>query len=84
MNNVIMRTIPVTTAFTPLSAERFVGTFEICTPPQNTGRVVFRVPDGGSVEWIPGETHFFQRINLRDIEIRGVAGDTVAIVGGTW
>lgn len=84
MNNVIMRTVPVETTFKPLSPTALVGSFEICVPPGNAGPVTFRCPDGGMVEWVAGETHFFRRIDLRDIEIMGTAGDVVTVVGGTW
>jgi hypothetical protein len=84
MNNVIMRQIEVTTEFAPLVPERMVGTFEISTPPTNSGNVIFKGDDGSEVAWIPSEFHELRRVNLAEIYVKGQAGDIVSVVGGTW
>ncbi len=84
MNNVIMRQVAVTAVFAPLSSGRLVGTFEISTPPTNTGNVIFKGDDNTEVTWVPGEFHTVRRVNLAEIQARGQAGDVVSIVGGTW
>ena len=84
MNNVIMREIQVTTDYAPLVPDRLVGSFEISTPPTNTGNVIFKGDDGSEVSFIPGEFHSFRSINLAELEVKGQAGDKVSVVGGTW
>ncbi|WP_428937770.1 hypothetical protein [Fontivita pretiosa] len=84
MNNLILRKVTVTANYQPLSAGPLVGSVTISCPPGNIGVVNFRGDDGSDVPWIPGEWHDFQRINLAEVQVKGTAGDTVTIVGGTW
>lgn len=84
MNNVIMRTVSVSTVYSKLSATKLVGSVTISTPPTNTSPVLFKADVGSDVPWVPGEWHDFTSINLADIQIRGTNGDLVTIIGGTW
>jgi hypothetical protein len=84
MNNVIMRKIDVTADYQPLSSEKLVASVTISTPPGNSASVTFKTPEGSEAPWIPGEWHDFQSINLAEIQVKGNAGDTVTIIGGTW
>ena len=84
MNTVIQRKIEVTGTFSPLSASRLVGTFDISCPPTNAGNVVFQSDDGGEVPWIPGEYHTLVRVDLSRIRVKGTPGDIVTVIGGTW
>jgi hypothetical protein len=84
MNNVIQRKITVTGSFAPLAAARLVGSFEISCPPANIGNVIFRGDDGSEVPWVSGEFHYFRRIDLSQVQVKGIAGDIVTAVGGTW
>jgi hypothetical protein len=84
MNNVIQRKITVTGSFAPLATNRLVGTFEISCPPTNIGNVLFLADDGSEVPWVPSEYHLFKRVDLASIRIKGLAGDIVTVVGGTW
>jgi hypothetical protein len=84
MNNVIMRSIPVTTEYHPLVVQPLVGSVTISTPPDNAANVEFLGDDGNAVPWVPGEWHEFRSIDLSSIYVRGQAGDLVSLVGGTW
>jgi hypothetical protein len=84
MNNVIQRKTIVTAVYQPLSSQRQVGTFEISCPPTNVGNVIFKGDDGSDVPWCPSEFHLLKRIDLSAVQIKGVAGDVVTVVGGTW
>lgn len=85
MNAAIMRAVPVTATYQPLSAKDVeAASVEISAPPTNAGVVYFRGNDGSDVPWIPGEYHEFRRINLAEIFVKGTPGDIVTIVGGTW
>lgn len=83
-NNVILRRFEVSGEYRPLSDRELVGTFDISTPPFNTGPVYLLGDDGSEVESIPGECHQLVRISLADIKVRGSPGDVVTIIGGTW
>jgi hypothetical protein len=84
MNNVLMRKITLTANYQPLAAVRTVVTVTISCPPANTGNVLFKGDDGSDVPWIAGEWHTLVGVNLADIQVKGTAGDTVTLVGGTW
>jgi hypothetical protein len=84
MNNVIMRKIDVTADYQPLASERIVVSATISTPPGNSANVIFKTPEGSEVGWISGEWHHFRSIDLSEIQIKGAAGDTVTIIGGSW
>jgi len=84
MNNVLMRMVEVTEEYAPLVAERTVVTVTISCPPANAGPVYFKGDDDSDVPWIPGEWHTLVGVNLADIQVKGTAGDTVTLVGGTW
>lgn len=85
MNNVVLRTIPLTAAFQPLSPRDVeVATVDVTAPPANQGPVIFEGDDGSTVAWIPGEYHTLLRVNLGAIRARGTPGDVLTLVGGTW
>ena len=85
MNNVVMRTIPLTAEFRPLSAQEVeVASVDITAPPSNQQPVIFAGDDGSEVAFIPGEFHLFWRVNLGAIRVRGNPGDVLTLVGGTW
>jgi hypothetical protein len=84
MNNFIMRKFTVSASYQPLASSRLVASVTISCPPGNVGNVNFKGDDGTDVPWIPGEWHDFQRINLAEVQVKGTAGDTVTVVGGTW
>ena len=84
MNNVIMRTVAVTSGYRPLVSGRLVATVTISCPPTNVGNVIFEGDDGAEVAWIPGQWDTFQSIDLASIRVKGNSGDVVTIVGGTW
>ena len=84
MNNTIMRTITVTADYQPLASQRLVGSVTISCPPGNAGPVIFKGDDGSEVPWIAGEWHSFRSIDLSAVLVKGMPGDTISIVGGTW
>lgn len=84
MNNTILRAIPVTATYQPLTSERVVGSFTITAPPTNADPVQFLGDTGDDVSMIPGEWHRFKSINLAELQVRGTPGDTVTVIGGTW
>ena len=84
MNNIIMRTVPVTADYQPLSAVSLVGSVTISIPPSNVGGVFFRGDDGSDVFWRVGEWHVFHRIDLASVFVKGTPGDEVSVIGGTW
>jgi hypothetical protein len=85
-NNVIMRSLSLTTEFQPLSSQDMeVATVDISAPPSNDNSVLFLGDDGTEVPWIPGEFHTLVRVNLADIRVKAQnAGDIVTVVGGSW
>lgn len=84
MNNVIMRSITVTSTYQPLVSQPLVGSVTISTPPGNAGTVFFEGDDASDVPWVAGEWHDFRRVDLSRIRVKGTPGDTVTVVGGTW
>ena len=84
MNNMIMRTVPVTAEYKPLSAVSLIGTVTISALPSNIGDVFFRGDDGSDVAWVRGEWHPVVRVDLSEIFIKGTPGDAVTLIGGTW
>ncbi len=85
MNNVVMRRIVLMSEYRPLSSKRGeVASVEISVPPGNSGDVFFLGDDGLDVLWTRGEWHQFIRVELDKIMARGVPGDIVTVVGGTW
>ena len=85
MNNVVMRTIPLSADFQPLSGEAIeVASVDLTAPPTNQHPVIFAGDDGSEVAWFPGEMHIFWRVNLGEIRVRGTPGDVLSVVGGTW
>jgi len=83
-NNSITDTVTVAADYAPLSASSLVMTVDISCPPGNVGNVTFRDAAGNEAEWVPGEWHNFQSVDLAELQIKGTAGDKVTIVGGTW
>lgn len=84
MNNLIARIISVTSQYQPLATERLVATITLSTPPGNAHPVYLLGDAGQDVPLVPGEWHLFQHVNLAEIRIKGTAGDTVTVIGGTW
>jgi len=84
MNNVIMRKVVLTEEYQPLSDRPLVMTGEISAPPTNSGPVYFQGLDGQDVPWLAGEWHLFIRSDLSEIFAKGVEGDILTVVGGTW
>ena len=85
MNNVVLRTIPLTVDFQALSSQAVeIASVDVTAPPANQHTVIFAGDDGSEVAWIPGEYHTFLRVNLGAIRVRGTPGDVLTLVGGTW
>jgi hypothetical protein len=84
VNSTIMRRIPVTADYQPLSAVALVGSFEISAVPTNAASVFFQGDDGSDVPWMPGEYHAVYRVDLSRILAKGTPGDQVTVIGGTW
>ena len=82
MNNPIMRKIVVAAEYQALPSIR--GTFEVSTAPANAGVVFFKGDDGSDVPWVAGEYHYFERINLSSLQVKGTPGDVVTVIGGSW
>lgn len=84
MNNVIQRTLTVSAEYQPLAASSTVASVTISCPPDNAGNVLFEGDTGDEVPWVPGEWHTFWSIDLAAVRVKGLAGDVVTVVGGTW
>jgi len=84
MHNIIMRTVPVTAEYQPLSPTSLVGSVTISTLPSNSSDVFFRGDDGSDVPHQPGEWYEYFSVDLSEIFVKGTPGDVVKIVGGTW
>jgi len=82
-NGVLMRQIAVTDTHQPLGGNE-TYTVDVSCPPTNSGPVFFKVGEQPEVPWLPGEWHCLRRVELKDISVRGNAGDFVSLVGGTW
>ena len=83
-HNVIMRTVPVTEEYAPLSAVSLVGSVTISTPPGNANDVFFKGDDGSDVLWSAGTWFEFFSVDLSKIFVKGTPGDAVSVIGGTW
>lgn len=84
MNNFVIRKVTVTGSYLPLVSTKLIASVTISCPPTNTGNVLFRGDDGTDVPWMPGEWHEFVSVNLNEMQIKGNAGDSVTLIGGTW
>jgi len=84
MHNIIIRTVPVTAEYQPLSAVSLVGSVTISVPPTNVGNTFFRGDDGSDVFWPRCSWFDFQRIDLSQIFVKGAPGDVITVIGGTW
>jgi hypothetical protein len=84
MNNVVMRRIVLSEEYRPLVERSLVATVDVSAPPGNAGPVFFLGDDGTDVPWIAGEWHLLVRVDLSTIKVRGVLGDLLTVVGGTW
>jgi hypothetical protein len=84
MNNVVMRRIVLTGEYRPLVEHSLVATVDVSAPPGNAGPVFFLGDDGADVPWIAGEWHLLVRVDLSTVKVRGVPGDVLTLVGGTW
>ena len=83
-NNIIMRSVPVTAEYQPLSAVSLVGSVTISTLPSNTADVFFKGDDGSDVLWSAGTWFEFFSVDLSKILVKGTPGDAVSVIGGTW
>jgi len=83
-NNAIFRKLDLTPSYQPLSADDTVGSVVISAPPSNAGTAFFKGDTGDDVNLCPGEWHQFFRVQLRSIYIKGMVGDIVTIIGGSW
>lgn len=77
-----MKTIRVSSSERQLAAARTVGDFEVSCPPSNAGNIAFRAAGGNQTQWIPGESHRLENVDLGTILVAGTDGDVVTIVGG--
>jgi len=84
MNNVLMRNVSLSGTYQPLAAAQTVVTVTISCPPSNTGPAYFMGDDDSDVPWLPGEWHTLIGVNLADIQVKGIEGDRITLVGGTW
>lgn len=84
MNNLIARVISVTSQYQPLATGRLVATITLSAPPANANPVYLQGDTDQDVPLVPGEWHIFHRVNLAEIRIKGTAGDSVTVIGGTW
>jgi len=84
VNNTIIRKIDLTPSYQPLSADDLVGSVVVSAPPTNAGTTFFKGDTGEDVQVVPGEWHAFHRVQLRSIYIKGMVGDIVTIIGGSW
>lgn len=82
-NNVLMRQIILGEVAQPLGGNE-VFTVDVSCPPGNSGPVYFKAGAEAESPWLPGEYHKLLRVQLSEITVRGAAGDTVSLVGGTW
>jgi hypothetical protein len=83
VNKPIVRLVPVTAGYQPMSAKSLVGSFEISALPSNTALIYVLGDDGVDVPWLPGEFHSFVGINLHDLIVKGTPGDALTVIGGT-
>ncbi len=85
MHNAIIRKKVLTSEYTPLVATSMVGSVTIGALPTNAGVAYFRSDDDtDDIPWLAGEWHTFNRVDLSTIMVKGTAGDTLTINGGTW
>jgi len=85
MNNIVMRKVTVTAAFQPVTSQASeIASVEISASPDNSGPVLFQGDDGSEVPFQPGEYHNFVSVDLAKFRIKGIPGDVVTLVGGTW
>lgn len=83
-NNVVLKTIGLTSDYQPLAATSLVATVTLSAPPGNSASATVRTPDGAEAAFEPGEWHTLNRVDLARLEAKGQAGDTLSLVGGTW
>ena len=85
MNNIVMRKVVVDTNYKPVTTQSIeVASVEISASPDNAGPVIFQGDDGSEVPFVAGEYHQFVRVNLGDFKLKGIPGDVVTVIGGTW
>lgn len=84
MHNLILRKIDLSDQWQPLAPARLVGSVVISAPPANAQPVMLLADDGSELPFVPGEWHWFLRVDLASIQVKGTDGDTVTVVGGSW
>jgi len=85
MNAVIMRKITLTASYQPLtSVASEIASVEISADPDNVSDVIFKGDGGDEIPWDAGEWHSFKSVDLAQIYVKGNAGDTITVIGGTW
>jgi len=83
MNAPLFRTKTIAAAYAALGGDETYS-FTLSCNPTNSGNVTAKGPDGEEAEMVPGEYHYFRAVKLSDISVKGSAGDTVTMIGGTW
>jgi hypothetical protein len=82
-NNLIMKTVSLSTSYQPLSNIPQLGSGELHCPPTNSG-IVYVKSAGDEQQWIAGEYHFIPTlVDLHTIEVKGVSGDIIKFTGST-
>lgn len=84
-HNPIFRKVTITENYSPLSDTSLRGKFTIVASMSNLGMVEVKGEDGGDLPVFSPNTHFdFLDIDLRDIQVKGTAGDVLMIAGESW
>ena len=83
MNNTVLRKVVVTAAYQSLVPQQLIASVDISAPPSNAGPVFFKGDDGADVPFLAGEWHFFEQIDLSALQVKGLPGDVVTLVGNS-
>ncbi|HOD83623.1 MAG TPA: hypothetical protein PKG77_19570 [Phycisphaerae bacterium] len=78
-----MRKIVLTANYQPLATAKLVLSVEISCMPANAGNALFKCSGDTDVPWVAGEWHFFEGVDLSEIQVKGTPGDVVTIIGGS-
>ncbi len=84
MNNLIARKIDLTPSYQPMASKRTVATVTLSAPPTNTEVIYLLGDTGQDIPLVPGEWHTLHHVDLSAIQVKGVSGDIVTLIGGTW
>ncbi|OQB78593.1 MAG: hypothetical protein BWX88_05153 [Planctomycetes bacterium ADurb.Bin126] len=83
MHNPFMRKIVLSNTYQPLATAKLVLSVEISCMPANAGNALFKCGNDVDVPWCAGEWHFFEGVDLSEIQVKGTPGDVVTIIGGS-